>query len=47
MRNILAENGVWPDPTLDGVMKQLTTDQRAEAEKRATGVEAKPVLQLD
>jgi hypothetical protein len=47
MRNILAENGGWPDPTLDGVMKQPTTDQRAEAEKRATAVEAKPMPQLD
>ena len=47
MRNILAENGGWPDHMLDGVMKQLTTDQRTEAEKRATAVDAKPVPQLD
>lgn len=47
MWNILAEKGGRSDPDLDDFMKQLTAEQRAEAEKRVGAFVAKPSPDFD
>ena len=45
--NLLATKGGRPDASLDGLMTQLSKEQRAEAEKRAESFKAKPVPLTD